>query len=68
MSAQNDGGPAWRVPAPAEVSLRDHFAGLASDSDIRSCLKSTESSGNPRDRCRARYRHADFMLAARGAK
>ena len=75
MSARDDGGPAF--PCPQDninqnrpslgMTLRDYFAAKATDKDVKAALLFGESWDDSEDRCRARFRHADAMLAARGA-
>lgn len=77
MSAHNAGGPAFPVqefnadgtPATLMVgmTLRDYFAAKATDKDVKAALLFGESWDDSEDRCCARFRHADAMLAARGA-
>ena len=47
------------------MTLRDYFAALASEDDIRANAMFGELYAHPEDRCKARYRHADAMLAER---
>ena len=61
----DDGGPAFPVPNDANVngqpgmSLRDWFAGTATERDIR------YHSDRDKTTAQARYLHADEMLAER---
>lgn len=54
-------------PVVLPVDLRDYFAAKATDKDVKAALLFGESWDDSEDRCRARFRHADAMLAARGA-
>ena len=47
------------------MTLRDYFAAKASDKDVKSAMFIGESWTDSADRCRARFRHADAMLAER---
>ena len=78
----DDGGPAFPAPmCPQEyglggMSLRDWFAGQATEEDIIEHLPTTvgearelyKHDGVTRNRAWARYMHADAMLAARERK
>ena len=70
-----DGGPAfprdqqeWGVPG---MSLRDWFAGQATERDIEAHLTTCDAegfgTGRYRTREQAKYAYADAMIAARGA-
>lgn len=55
------------APVVLPADLRDYFAAKATDKDVKAALLFGESWDDSEDRCRARFRHADAMLAARGA-
>ena len=71
MDQTNDGGPAFPVPRDAPVdgmSLRDYFAGQASENDIANHRYRLYHGGgcieeSTREQCR--YAYADAMLAER---
>ena len=75
MSIKDNGGPAFPMirdmrhnadwDHEAGMTLRDYFAALASEDDIRANAMFGELYAHPEDRCKARYRHADAMLAER---
>ena len=68
MSEARDGGMAFpRGPGPASdgMSLRDWFAGHASEGDIASHRGVGPGSKPIYSREMAKYRYADAMLAAR---
>ena len=74
MSVKDDGGPAFPVSLDCGsagkqqfegMTLRDYFAAKASEDDIRANAMFGELYAHPEDRCKARYRHADAMLAER---
>jgi len=65
MSDRDDGGPAFAHGDPTHggdpgMSLRDYFAGQASEEDVQAHYLAAGSS-----RERAKYAHADAMLEAR---
>ncbi len=71
-SRKNDGGPAYPVigaPGAKEdfpgKSLRDWFAGMATDADVEQILRIAIEKSLPMTRAEARYVHADLMLKAR---
>lgn len=67
----NDGGQAFPAPDTMHasghdgMSLRDWFAGLATDEDVDYVVRDMAAIGKSMTRERARYMHADAMLAER---
>ena len=52
--------------AEPTISLRDYFAGQASEEDIQDMLSILICNGMPANRFTARWAFADAMLEARG--
>lgn len=74
----NDGGPAFPVPDSADpdgpwiegISVADYFAAHATDGDVACALEELGRRNEHRAnvRARARYLHADAMLAERARR
>lgn len=63
---RNEHSGEWETHEPG-MSLRDWFAGQATDEDIKAYLWDSEK-GRARPRVEARYAFADAMIAARETK
>lgn len=71
MSKIDDGGPAFPVPGLQSdetfngISLRDWFAGQASEADIKHWFDVFYYQGITKTREECKYAYADAMLATR---